>query len=70
MIADGGQAIADLAVLRDQAELFGVVASDRPTWRLLSSVDDAGLARLRQARARRGNWPGHRPPKPVTGCPG
>ena len=51
MIADGGQAIADLAVLRDQAELFGVVASDPTAWRLLSSVDDAGLARLRQARA-------------------
>jgi hypothetical protein len=28
MIADGGEAIADLAVLRDQAELFGRVASD------------------------------------------
>jgi len=51
MIADGGQSIADLAVLRDQAELFGVVASDPTAWRLLSSVDDAGLARLRQARA-------------------
>jgi hypothetical protein len=51
VIADGGQAIADLAVLRDQAELFGAVASDPTAWRLLSSVDDAGLARLRQARA-------------------
>jgi hypothetical protein len=51
MIADGGTAIADLAVLRDQAELFGVVASDPTAWRLLSSVDDAALARLRQARA-------------------
>src|SRR5690348_6891553 len=28
MLADGGEAIADLAVLRDQAELFGPVASD------------------------------------------
>lgn len=28
MIADGGEAIADLAVLRDQADLFGMVASD------------------------------------------
>lgn len=28
MIADGGEAIADLAVLRDQANLFGAVASD------------------------------------------
>src|SRR3954466_11685125 len=52
MIADGGQAIADLAVLRDQAELFGQVASDPTAWRLLSMLDDAALARLRQARAR------------------
>jgi hypothetical protein len=51
MIADGGEAIADLAVLRDQAELFGAVASDPTAWRLLSSLDDAALARLRQARA-------------------
>jgi hypothetical protein len=51
MIADGGQAIADLAVLRDQAELFGEVASDPTAWRLLSMLDDAALARLRQARA-------------------
>jgi hypothetical protein len=52
MIADGGEAIADLAVLRDQAELFGAVASDPTAWRLLSDVDDDVLARLRTARAR------------------
>lgn len=51
MIADGGQAIADLAVLRNQADLFGAVASDPTAWRMLSSVDDDGLARLRAARA-------------------
>jgi hypothetical protein len=51
MIADGGEAIADLAVLRDQADLFGAVASDPTAWRLLSGVDDAALARLRRARA-------------------
>ena len=28
MLADGGEAIADLAVLRNQSELFGAVASD------------------------------------------
>jgi alpha-beta hydrolase superfamily lysophospholipase len=49
MVADGGQAIADLAVLRDQAELFGAVASNPIAWRWLSSVDNAGLARLQQA---------------------
>jgi hypothetical protein len=39
MIADGGEAIADLAVLRDQAELFGPVAPDPTAWRMLSDVD-------------------------------
>ncbi|MEV6812712.1 transposase, partial [Micromonospora sp. NPDC051296] len=51
MLADGGEAIADLAVLRDQAELFGPVASDPTAWRLLSAVDADALAGLRAARA-------------------
>jgi hypothetical protein len=52
MLADGGEAIADLAVLRNQADLFGAVASDPTAWRLLSDVDGAVLGRLREARAR------------------
>jgi Transposase DDE domain group 1 len=52
MLADGGQAIADLAVLRGQDELFGPVASASTVWRLLNTLDDAALARLRVARAR------------------
>jgi hypothetical protein len=51
MIADGGEAIADLAVLRDQAQLFGQVASDPTAWRVLSGVDDNALTRVRAARA-------------------
>jgi hypothetical protein len=51
MLADGGEAIADLAVLRNQTDLFGAVASDPTAWRLLSDVDGAALTRLRQARA-------------------
>ena len=51
MLADGGETIADLAVLRNQAELFGRVASDPTAWRLLSDLDAAALARLRVARA-------------------
>ncbi|MET8530363.1 IS1380 family transposase [Micromonospora sp. NPDC005172] len=50
-LADGGEAIADLAVLRDQAGLFGQVASDPTAWRLLSQVDETLLAGLRAARA-------------------
>lgn len=51
MIADGGEAIADLAVLRDQADLFGQVASDSTAWRVLSGMDGDALVRLRAARA-------------------
>ncbi|MGW0432748.1 IS1380 family transposase [Micromonospora sp. NPDC003197] len=52
MLADGGEAIADLAVLRDQAGLFGPVASDPTAWRMLSRLDEPMLAGLRAARAR------------------
>ncbi|WP_405842360.1 IS1380 family transposase [Streptomyces platensis] len=51
MLADGGEAIADLALLRDQAEVFGPVASTATAWRLLAGIDSAALARLRSARA-------------------
>jgi hypothetical protein len=51
MLADGGQAISDLAVLRDQPEVFGPVASTATGWRVLDAVDDTALARLREARA-------------------
>jgi hypothetical protein len=51
MLADGGEAIADLALLRDQAEVFGPVASTPTAWRLLAGIDPAALARLRSARA-------------------
>jgi hypothetical protein len=36
MLADGGEAISDLAVLRGQPDLFGPVASKATVWRLLS----------------------------------
>jgi Transposase DDE domain group 1 len=51
MLADGGEAISDLAVLRDQAQLFGPVASDPTAWRLLSDMDGPVLGRLHAARA-------------------
>ena len=58
MLADGGEAISDLAVLRDQPNLFGVVASDPTAWRTLVAIDDAALARIATARAaaRRRAW--------------
>lgn len=50
-IADGGDALAHLAGLRDQAKLFGAVASDATAWRVVQRVDAAHLDRLRAARA-------------------
>ncbi|MFD9607331.1 IS1380 family transposase [Streptomyces sp. NPDC059970] len=51
MLADGGETITDLAVLRDQSEVFGPVASTPTAWRLLAAVDEHVLGRLRSARA-------------------
>jgi hypothetical protein len=52
MLADGGEAIADLAVLRNQSELFGLVASDATAWRVLNGIDGRTLEGIRAARAR------------------
>jgi hypothetical protein len=51
MLADGGEAISDLAVLRDQPNLFGEVASLPTAWRTLEAVDEAALVRIAAARA-------------------
>ncbi|RLV71658.1 IS1380 family transposase [Streptomyces rapamycinicus NRRL 5491] len=51
MLADGGETITDLAVLRDQAEVFGPVASTPTAWRLLADVAERALSSLRSARA-------------------
>jgi hypothetical protein len=51
-IADGAEAITDIAVLADQPELFGPVASDSTCWRLLEALDEPRLAAVAAARAR------------------
>jgi hypothetical protein len=51
MIADGGDALAHLATLRDQDKLFGSVASDATAWRVVDRVDAAHLAGLQTVRA-------------------
>jgi Transposase DDE domain group 1 len=53
LLADGGDCLSDLAVLRDQPELFGPVASTPTAWRVVerAASDPDGLARLRAARA-------------------
>jgi hypothetical protein len=50
-VADGATTISDVAVLADQAELFGAVASDSTCWRLLDQLDAAQLGAIAQARA-------------------
>ena len=51
LLADGGEAISDLAVLRQQPGLFGPVASTATAWRVLDGIEAAGLDGLKQARA-------------------
>jgi hypothetical protein len=53
LLADGGDCLSDLAVLRDQPGLFGPVASTPTAWRVLdrAAKDPSGLARLRAGRA-------------------
>jgi Transposase DDE domain group 1 len=50
-VADGARTISDVAVLADQAALFGAVASDSTCWRLLDLLGDARLGAVASARA-------------------
>jgi hypothetical protein len=50
-VADGAECISDIAVLADQAALFGPVASDSTCWRLLDQLDDHQLGLIASARA-------------------
>ena len=53
MLADGGDALCDLGAVREQAPLFGPVASDATAYRLIERIaaDAGALARIRAARA-------------------
>ena len=50
-LADGGDCLADLAALRDQEALFGLVASHPTSYRVLDRVGSPQLAAMREARA-------------------
>jgi Transposase DDE domain group 1 len=52
LIADGGEALADIDVLRHQQEVFGPVASDTTVWRTLDELGPGQLRRIAAARAR------------------
>lgn len=51
MVADGGTRISDLAVLRNQRELFDGVASTPTAWRTLEAIDGPVLDQIAVARA-------------------
>ena len=52
MLADGGEAIADIDVLRHQSPLLGAVASAPTVWRTLAELTPTRLAGIEKARAR------------------
>jgi len=52
VIADGGDHVSDLGVLRGQQALFGAVASETTAHRVPKSVDSGLLEALRAARAK------------------
>jgi hypothetical protein len=51
-LADGGDCLSDLSVLRDQPSLFGSVASTPTASRVVDSVDAERLGAVRAARAK------------------
>ena len=51
VLADGGRCVSDLAALAGQASLFGEIASVSTARRVLLSIGDAELERVRRARA-------------------
>jgi hypothetical protein len=51
MLADGGDCVSDIDAYRGQERLFGARASETTTHRVIESVDEQLLARVRVARA-------------------
>lgn len=52
LLADGGEAISDIDVLRHQRQILGPVASAPTVWRALDEVTDARRRQIQAARAR------------------
>jgi len=52
MLTAGGEAIADIDILRHQAGVLGPVASPPTVWRVLDEATPAALKRAEEARAR------------------
>jgi hypothetical protein len=52
LLADGGEAIADIDVLRHQDQVLGPVASAPTVWRALDELTPAALRRVEKARTK------------------
>ena len=65
-IADGGDHVSDLGVLRGQQALFGPVASETTAHRVVKSIDAEALEAIRAARAVALARPGMPAPDPRT----
>jgi Transposase DDE domain group 1 len=52
LIANGGRVLADLAMLRDQSELYGPVASDPTLWRTLDEIGQTQRRKIARERAK------------------
>jgi hypothetical protein len=67
-IADGGDCVTDLGVLRDQEALFGPIASERTAHRVIKSIDASLLETVRGARAvaRERAWDAGARPETIT----
>jgi hypothetical protein len=70
MLADGGDCLADLAAVRDQAVLFGATASDSTAFRVIDQIardpDAIDWLRAAHARARARFWKLAGAPKKLT----
>jgi hypothetical protein len=51
LIADGGRVMSDLATLRDQAQLYGLIASDPTLWRTLDEIGEPQRRKIARERA-------------------
>lgn len=52
LIADGGEAISDIEVMRHQDQVLGPVASAPTVWRTLDEITPDAAKRIATARAR------------------
>ena len=70
MLADGGECVSDLGAVREQAALFGAVASDSTAFRVIDRIaTEPGLldaVREAHARAREHFWRLHGGPERLT----